>query len=101
MKFSSCLIPEGALIEDEVHGEEDIIEALKALDEIRVENCDCCIGLSGPSTFARRLQLTGGTEEEINDQVMWEAEQYIPFDIDEAVLSHHIFVKMKAVGWMF
>ena len=99
LKFSSCLIPEGALIEDEIHNESDIVDALKdALDEINLENCDCCIGLSGPSTFARRLQLAGGTEEEINDQVIWEAEQYIPFDIDEAVLSHHVFGQNEGGG---
>ena len=98
-KFSSCLIPEGALIEDEIHNEVDIIEALKeVLEDAGLENCDCCIGLSGPSTFARRLQLAGGTEEEINDQVMWEAEQYIPFDIDDAILSHHVFGQNEGGG---
>jgi len=99
IKFSSSLIPEGALIEDEIHNEEDIIDSLKeALDEIGLSNCDCCIGLSGPSTFARRLQLAGGTEEEINDQVMWEAEQYIPFDIEDAALSHHVFGQNEGGG---
>ncbi len=98
-KFSTCVIPEGALIEDEVHNEDDILEALReVLEEVGVDNCDCCIGLSGPSTFARRLQLAGGTEEEINDQVMWEAEQYIPFDIDEAILSHHVFGQNEGGG---
>ena len=98
-KFSTCLIPEGALIEDEVHNEDDILDALReALEEVGVENCEACIGLSGPSTFARRLQLAGGTEEEINDQVIWEAEQYIPFDIDDAVLSHHVFGQNEGGG---
>lgn len=99
VRFSSCLIPEGALIEDEIHNEEDILDALReALEEVGLDNCDCCIGLSGPNTFARRLQLAGGTEEEINDQVIWEAEQYIPFDIDDAVLSHHVFGQNEGGG---
>ncbi len=38
-KFSSCLIPEGALIEDEIHNEDDIIEALKeVLEDAGLEN---------------------------------------------------------------
>ena len=97
--YVSIDVPEGALIEDEIHNQDQILEALKeAINEIGVENSDCCIGLSGPSTFARRLQLAGGTDEELKDQVMWEAEQYIPFNIDDSVLAHHIFGRNEGGG---
>ena len=97
--YVSIDIPEGALIEDEIHNKDQLEEVIKdATNEIGVENSDCCIGLSGPSTFARRLQLAGGTDEELRDQVMWEAEQYIPFNIDDSVLAHHVFGRNEGGG---
>lgn len=99
LNYYSMDIPEGALVEDEIHNEEEILSSLReSLLEMGLEKSDCCIGLSGPSTFARRLQLAGGTEEELKDQVLWEAEQYIPFNIDESTLSHYVFGQNEGGG---
>ena len=99
LNYYSMDVPEGALVEDEIHNEEEILNVLKeSLLEMGLENSDCCIGLSGSGTFARRLQLAGGTEEELKDQVLWEAEQYIPFNIDDSTLSHYVFGQNEGGG---
>ena len=41
-------------------------------------------------TISKRVQVGASTEEEVRDQIEWEAEQYIPFDIDDATISHHV-----------
>ena len=56
------------------------------------------IGLSGPNTVARKLQLAGGTLEEIEDQVSWEAEQYLPFPIEDSTVSFHVFGENEGGG---
>lgn len=91
IKFSSMDLPEGAFLEDEINKRDEIVTAFKrALKSLGSANKNACIGLSGPNTIARRLNLAGGTEEEIEDQVMWESEQYIPFGIDDSTVSFHI-----------
>ncbi len=88
--YASVDLPEGALIEDDIQKPEEISEAFAvALTRLGSSVENFCLGLSGPNTVARRLQLAGGTDEEIDDQVSWEAEQYLPFDAEDSVISFH------------
>ncbi|MCK5884542.1 MAG: type IV pilus assembly protein PilM [Bacteriovoracaceae bacterium] len=96
-----CRIPlsEGAIIEDEIHKEEEVIDAIKnATAGVGAGINKVCVGLSGPSTISRRLQLAGGSIEEIEDQVVWEAEQYIPFNVEESTISFHLVGENEGGG---
>lgn len=44
---------------------------------------DVCTSVSGHSVIIRKITLPLMTEEEIEGNIQWEAEQYIPFDINE------------------
>lgn len=91
LKYASVSLPEGAIIEDEIQKPEEIIDAIeKAVTKAGISTSFCAMGISGPSTVARRVQLAGGTDEEIEDQVLWESEQYLPFDIEESKVSYQV-----------
>ncbi|OFZ14347.1 MAG: hypothetical protein A2X86_05745 [Bdellovibrionales bacterium GWA2_49_15] len=97
--YSSVDLVEGCLIEDEIQKEEEVVRALeKGLAELRSSAQFACIGLYGPNTVARKLQLAGGSYEEIEDQVSWEAEQYLPFPIDSSSLAFHVFGENEGGG---
>lgn len=88
MNYTSVNLPEGAIIEDEIQKEDEILQALQScLKELQSSYRFACIGLSGPNTLIRRLQLAGGTEEEIEDQAVWETEQYLPFPANEGSIA--------------
>lgn len=92
-------LPEGALIEDEIQNAEQITETItRAYKNGKFSTPNVCLGLWGPNTIARRLQLAGGTPEEIEDQVIWEAEQYIPFDVEDSSISFHIIGENEGGG---
>jgi type IV pilus assembly protein PilM len=91
LKYASVALPEGAIIEDEIQKPEEIISAIeKALSKAGIGTKFCAMGISGPSTVARRLQLAGGSDEEVEDQVLWESEQYLPFDIEDSKVSYQV-----------
>lgn len=97
--YASVPLLEGAIIEDEIQNEDDIAEALaQAFKKIKTQTDMVCLGVSGPNTVARRLQLAGGTVEEIEDQVVWEAEQYLPFEIEESAVSFHVMGENEGGG---
>ena len=90
-KYSSVELPEAAIVEDEIQKEEDVIACLiECIANLKVTTNLINLGMSGPNTVARKLQLAGGTRDEIADQVEWEAEQYLPFPIEEGAMSFHI-----------
>lgn len=97
--YSSVALPEGTIIEDEIQKEDEILKALQqGIKDLGSSNKFACIGLSGPNTLIKRLQLAGGTNEEIEDQVTWEAEQYLPFPIDEGNISFSVIGENQGGG---
>jgi type IV pilus assembly protein PilM len=98
-RYISIDLPEGTIIEDEIQKEDELLQALqRGIKVLNSGNKFVCLGLSGPSTLIRRLQLAGGTLEEIEDQVVWEAEQYLPFPIDEGNLSFSVVGENQGGG---
>lgn len=98
-KFAMVPLPEGALIEDEIQKHEEVAEAIvEALKKAEIETTFLCLGLSGPNTIVKRLQVAGGSDDEVEDQVLWEAEQYLPFDIEESSISFHVVGENEGGG---
>lgn len=99
LRYASVALPEASLIEDEIQKEEDVVECLKqALKKAKITHKLACLGLSGPNTIARRLQLVGGSADEIEDQVMWEAEQYLPFGVFESSIAFDVVGENEGGG---
>jgi type IV pilus assembly protein PilM len=46
--------------------------------------------LSGHAVIVKRITLPTMTDEELDEQIHWEAEQYIPFDINDVNLYHEV-----------
>jgi type IV pilus assembly protein PilM len=89
--YASIPLSEAAIIEDEIQKPEEIIEALEnALAEAKITKKIVCLGLDGPNTMTKRLQVPDGTKEEIEDSVLWESEQYIPFGADESEVDFQV-----------
>ena len=68
INFTQMLLPEGVMIDDEILRPDDIIDAIqKGMKGMSSDSVDVCIGLGGSNTVTRKLQLAGGTDEEIED----------------------------------
>jgi type IV pilus assembly protein PilM len=90
-KFGVFNLTEAAIIEDEVQKPSEISEGiLEAIKQAGIKSKVVCLGLFGPNTMTKRLSTPEGTKEEIEDHVMWEAEQYITFGADESKIDFHI-----------
>ena len=46
--------------------------------------------VSGHSVIVKKISLPTMTREELEESIRWEAEQYIPFDINEVNLDFQI-----------
>jgi type IV pilus assembly protein PilM len=98
-KFGIVKLSEAAIIEDQFEKPEEIVDALKnALNQAGIKNPSCAVGLYGPNTIGKRLQMPAGTAQEIEDQVMWESEQYIPFGADVSSIGHQVLGENEGGG---
>jgi type IV pilus assembly protein PilM len=60
------------------------------LQETQLRAKETVIGVSGNSVIVKRITLPEMGEDELSESIKWEAEQYIPFAIDDVNLDFQI-----------
>jgi len=55
-----------------------------------IKTTQVATSLSGHAVIVKKITLPTMSEEELDEQIHWEAEQYIPFDINDVNLYHEI-----------
>jgi len=84
-------LPLEAIVDNTLMDSSSIVEAIKKLIKslnIRVKEAACSV--SGNSVIIRKISLPAMPPEELEDQIHWEAEQYIPFDINDVNIDFQI-----------
>jgi len=84
----------------EVEREEMLREATRnaietILKEEKIKSASVCVGISGHSLFIRFMKLPKVAERKASQIVRYEAQQQVPFPIDEVVWGYHIFREME------
>ncbi len=82
------LSPE-AIVDGAIMDSSLVVEALSRLiADNNVRNPGFGGSLSGHSVIIKKIQLPAMTEAELAESIQWEAEQYIPFDINDVNLDY-------------
>jgi len=89
--FGMAPVPAGALEGGEVKQPAALQATVRqALDQGRIQATDAAIGMSGGSVIAKRVTLPKMSEAELSESIRWEAEQHIPFDIEDVELDFQV-----------
>jgi len=62
----------------------------KLVEKIGVKGKEAVVSIPEPLVFTRVVKFPRLSDEEVNAAVKWEAEQYIPIPISEAIIQHSI-----------
>ena len=84
--LSAEAIIDGAIMDSQL-----VIETIKRLfHRLKIKNNQVATALSGHSVIVKRISLPVMSAAELSESIHWEAEQYIPFDIDDVNLDYQI-----------
>ncbi|KKQ24409.1 MAG: Type IV pilus biogenesis ATPase PilM [Candidatus Woesebacteria bacterium GW2011_GWA1_37_8] len=76
-----------------------VAEAIKKLyKEAKIGSKDVSISLPEHSVYTRTIKFPPLTDAEIASAVKWEAEQYIPIPLNEAILQHQIIERKENIS---
>ena len=82
------LSPE-AIVDGAIMDSSLVVEGLtRLISENGIKNTKFGGSLSGHSVIIKKIQLPSMTEAELAESIQWEAEQYIPFDINDVNLDY-------------
>jgi type IV pilus assembly protein PilM len=78
-----------------------ITDAIReAVDSAKIRGKNVAAAVSGHSVIVKKVSLPMMTREELDEQIRWEAEQYIPFDVNEVNLDFQILDSVEDDGNM-
>jgi type IV pilus assembly protein PilM len=85
-------VPPDSIVDGAIIDAGAVADAIRRLfDENKAfKGKDVCASLSGNAVIVKKITLPVMTPSELDDSIAWEAEQYIPFDIQDVNLDYQI-----------
>jgi len=94
-------IPPEAIVQGAFLNSSAIVDAIReALSTAGIKTKDVAAAVSGHSVIVKKIQLPVMSSEELEESIRWEAEQYIPFDVNEVNLDFQILDGGEIEGQM-
>src|SRR5262245_2050858 len=89
--FATQPIPPDSIVDGAIMDGTAVVEAIRRLfDSQKIKTKDVAASLSGNAVIVKKITLPAMTEAELAESIYWEAEQYIPFDIQDVNLDYQI-----------
>ena len=90
VNFGIEYLPHETIVDSTIMNSPAVVTAIRKLiaDNNVKSPRDVASSVSGHSVIIRKITLPLMTEEEIEGNIQWEAEQYIPFDINEVNIDY-------------
>ncbi len=89
--FGSQPIPPDSIVDGAIIDGTAVAEAIRRLFENKAfKSKEVAASLSGNAVIVKKISLPVMTEAELGESIYWEAEQYIPFDIQDVNLDYQI-----------
>lgn len=85
-------LPPEAIVDNTLMDSSAVADGLKSLfDGLGITKLkDVASSVSGNSVIIRKINLSAMSSEELEGEIQWEAEQYIPFDINDVNIDFQI-----------
>jgi type IV pilus assembly protein PilM len=101
MKFGLEPLPPQSIVDGHVMNSEAVQDVLKKLfKDLKISQRDTALSISGHSVIIKKLNLPMMKRDDLEEQIQWEAEQHIPFDIAEVEVDYNIISQNPDAGQM-
>ncbi|HIJ36317.1 MAG TPA: type IV pilus assembly protein PilM [Deltaproteobacteria bacterium] len=95
--FGMVGVPHGAIVEGSIKDIEAVSNVIRNLfDNLRVNNRNVAVSLSGYAVIAKKIELDKTDETEMEALIHQEAEKHIPFDINDVNIDFAVLPRVKS-----
>jgi type IV pilus assembly protein PilM len=101
VKVGVAKLPPEAIVQGAFLNSAAVVSAIQeAVASAGIKSKHVATAVSGHSVIVKKISLPAMSREELDESIRWEAEQYIPFDINEVNLDFQIVEGSEAEGQM-
>ena len=84
-------LPPEAIVDGAIMDSGAVIDAIQRLfSSQKIKTADVATSVSGNAVIVKKISLPQMSPEELAESIHWEAEQYIPFDIQDVALDYEV-----------
>lgn len=84
VNFGIAPLPPQTIVDRTLMNSGAVVDAIRRLVQSQlIKTKECSISVSGHSVIIKKISLPQMTKAELENSIQWEAEQYIPFDIND------------------
>src|SRR5688500_7088197 len=84
-------LPPEAIVDGAIMDSGAVIEAIqRVFSAQKIKTTDVATAVSGNAVIVKKISLPQMSTEELAESIHWEAEQYIPFDIQDVALDYEV-----------
>jgi type IV pilus assembly protein PilM len=99
--FSMAPLPPQAIVDGALMQSSAIVEVVREMvGNLKLKTKEVAVSISGHSVIIKKIGLPAMTQDELDESIKWEAEQYIPFDVNDVYLDYQILQSRPEQGQM-
>jgi type IV pilus assembly protein PilM len=92
-------LPPDSIVDGAIIDGAAVADAIRRLFDARaIRTREVAASLSGNAVIVKKITLPAMTEAELAESIYWEAEQYIPFDIQDVNLDYQVLDRADSGG---
>lgn len=101
VRFGFAQLPPQAIVDGQVMDASVVIETLsRVVRDSKIRNREVAVSVSGQSVIIRKITVPMMTPQELDEQIQWEAEQHIPFDIKDVEVDYQVLRRRPETSQM-
>jgi len=94
-------LPAQTIVDGHVMNSGAVVESLSRIfRDQKIRTRDVAMSVSGQSVIIRKITVPMMTPAELNEQIQWEAEQHIPFDIKDVQIDYEVLRRRPEASQM-
>jgi type IV pilus assembly protein PilM len=94
-------LPPQTIVDGHVMNAQAVVETLgKVFQQAKIKQKECALSISGQAVIIRKISVPMMTSAELDEQIQWEAEQHIPFDIKDVHVDYEVLRRRPEAGQM-
>jgi len=101
LKLGYAPLAPQTIVDGQVMDASAVVEALSRIfHDAKIKQKEVAISVSGQSVIIRKITVPMMTQAELDEQIHWEAEQHIPFDIKDVQVDYQVLRKRPETSQM-
>lgn len=89
--FGMTALPKDAIVNGSIVNHEAVVSSIQQiLSNLRIKTKDVVASISGHPVIIKKITMPLATDEELEESIKFEAEQYIPFDLEEVNIDFQV-----------